>query len=334
MAKPIDEIALSWRSLRSTELTAGWRTVAVLSEYPNVFRAALSHPSQCEALLVRFSSASIPHKDQLPNGIGFEVSVVAHDDPRASWLCLTRTPSGTFELFRTMVSDLVEALCALLPCADSVAVTAFLARISAWQDFMRRTSSQLSPEDELGLVGELTFLAELLGNSIDANLAIAAWKGPKRGVVDFDLGDVAFEVKTTLSTTGFIASINSIEQLSDRPRSPLFLVATRLELSDRGLTLPQLVDTLRQLLESNSFLKTEFTSLLLLVGYHEADQDKYDRKFFKANTYVLPVKDGFPRMNRAETPSGIIKARYEIDLSKELSNTVELADALNLLRVK
>jgi hypothetical protein len=69
-----------------------------------------------------------------------------------------------------MAEDVVAALDALSANSDDAALLHhFLARIRAWQDFMRRgDDGMLSPEAELGLYGELEFLEGLISCGLPA----------------------------------------------------------------------------------------------------------------------------------------------------------------------
>jgi hypothetical protein len=88
---------------------------------------------------------------------------------------------------------------------------------------MRKGAQALSPESEIGLVGELTLLRVIIDAGVPPVTAIESWVGPFDGVQDFNLGTGSLEVKATLSMTGFPAKIGSLEQLDDFVRQPLFL---------------------------------------------------------------------------------------------------------------
>jgi hypothetical protein len=70
---------------------------------------------------------------------------------------------------------------------------------------------------------------------------------------------------------------------------------------------------------------------LIAAGYFDAHADRYVRRFAPADTRVVEVKDGFPRLTPGSVPLGVTKAAYEIDLDKAAGPSVPTADALKKL---
>lgn len=111
---------------------------------------------------------------------------------------------------------------------------------------MRKGAQALSPEAELGLVGELLFLGAVLDAGVPAQISMDSWVGPLDGVQDFELGTGAVEVKATLSPQGFPAKVGSLEQLDDSVRKPLFVAGARLSQRESGRNLPEIADSVRE----------------------------------------------------------------------------------------
>ena len=76
-------------------------------------------------------------------------------------------------------------------------------------------TAYLSQEAEVGLFGEMVVLKALLEAGVPVEVVLNAWQGPLDGLHDFLIGSGAIEVKTTLSTNGFPATVNSLEQLDE-----------------------------------------------------------------------------------------------------------------------
>jgi hypothetical protein len=210
----------------------------------------------------------------------------------------------------------------------------FLARIRAWQDFMRRgTDSTLDPEAEIGLFGELVFLRSILEAGVAPTLAVEGWLGPINGIQDFALGAGAVEVKTTIAASGFHARIASLEQLDDSFRTPLFLAAVRLCQTSLGITLADIVEDARELLENDSEARSSFDIKLIHAGYLDAVSDSYKRRFALAGTQVIRVEDGFPRLIAAVVPRRVMHVRYELNLEGIDTNVVDTREALQQLGV-
>lgn len=328
MAKSIDEIELSWSSLTDSPDATGWRSIAVSSPVHVALRAGRSFPGKEEALLVGFPSVAIAAAEKLPESQGFAVSRLEATTEAAQWLALTRKSSGSFELFTAMVSDVVESLHAAEPGDEKNLLRIFLGRIRAWQEFMRKGALALSPEAELGLVGELAALDAIITEGVAASTAIEGWLGPLDGVQDFHLGLGALEVKASISPAGFPAKIGSLEQLDDRARQPLFVVGAKFRQVDSGRNLPSFVADMLASLKDDQEAQRVFGERLLAAGYFTQHADRYPRRFVLNEIRVVEVADGFPRLIQGSIPPGILGARYDIDLDRAPGERITINQAL------
>ena len=204
-------------------------------------------PDNSEAVLVGFPAVRLAAADKLPEGQGFAVQRADPEGSGRFWLALTRKSAGSAELFATMVCDVVGSLddAVAADADESKLMRVFIGRVGAWQEFMRKGTQVLSPEAEVGLIGELALLRAIIDAGVPAALAIESWVGPLDGIQDFQLGTGALEVKATLSATGFPAMIGSLDQLDDSSRQPLFVAAARLRQTESGQNLPAIVEAMR-----------------------------------------------------------------------------------------
>jgi hypothetical protein len=322
MARLTDDIELAWRSLRDSVDASGWRSITIATIGPCSLLAGLSFPEKNEALLASFSSSAIPAAEKLPDGQGFVVSRAEPNGDGLTWLALTRSSHGSMELFAAMVADGAD---------DKRLLRVFLGRIRAWQEFMRKGAQSLSPESEIGLVGELTLLRAIIDAGLPLVSAIESWVGPLDGVRDFEIGTGSLEVKATLSAVGFPAKIGSLEQLDDSVRQPLFVAGARLRQAETGQSLPELVEEMRDVAAGEPEAVRLLSERLIAAGYFYAHADRYVRRFALADTRVVEVKDGFPRLTRGSVPLGVTRATYEIDLDKAAGPSIPVADALKKL---
>jgi hypothetical protein len=235
------------------------------------------------------------------------------------------------ELFAAMVADVAHAMDAESSDDEKRLLRVFLGRIRAWQEFMRKGAHALSPESEIGLVGELTLLRTLIDAGLPLASAVESWVGPLDGVRDFEIGTGSLEVKATLSATGFPAKIGSLEQLDDSVRQPLFLAGARLRQTDTGQSLPELVAEMRDVAAGEPEAVRLLSERLISAGYFDAHADRYIRRFKLADTRVVEVRDGFPRLIPGSVPLGVTKANYEIDLDKAAGPNIQAADVLKKL---
>ena len=335
MARPSEEFLLAWSSLSAHDSTPSWQAIALPPAGPVDIQAGRRSPDNAEAILLGFPSARLAPAEKLPEGQGFSVERADSDDARQLRLALTRRAAGSADLFAAMACDVVGALdeAAAAGAAAPKLLQVFLGRVGAWQEFMRKGSQTLSPEAEIGLVGELTLLRSIIDAGVPLASAIEAWVGPLDGPRDFELGTGSVEVKATLSAAGFPARIGSLEQLDDSVRQPLFLAGVRLRQSETGQSLPALVAEMRDVAAGEPEAVRLLSERLIAAGYFEAHADRYVRRFTQADTRVVEVKDGFPRLTPGSVPLGVVGATYEIDLDKAAGPSIPAAEALKKLGV-
>lgn len=331
MAQPIDDIKLAWSSLRDIADTSGWRSIAIATVGACALRAGRSFPDESEALLAGFASSTVPTAEKLPEGQGFAVARIDPNGDGMTWLALTRNPHGSLELFGAMVSDVVDAMGQESGADEQRLLRVLLGRIRAWQEFMRKGAQAMSPEAEIGLIGELTVLRAIIDAGVPQAQAVGTWVGPFDGVQDFALGTGALEVKTTLSAAAFPAKIGSLDQLDDSTCQPLFVAGVRLRQTDSGKNLPEFIEAMRLAMKGEAEAERLLSERLLAAGYFDAHADRYSRRFALAGIRVVEVADDFPRLTSGTVPAGIMRVMYEIDLENALGHNVGTEGALRKL---
>ena len=324
----------AWRALAGARQGEGWQTIPVAVHAPCSLSAARKMPGGEEAVLVGFRSVWSLPDSRLPQGHGFEVLRLESDPTGADHLvvALARKPGGSPDLFAMMAEDLVSLVDGWAAAQESTVLRRFLARIRAWQDFMNRhRESVLSAESEQGLFGELVLLERMIEAGLSPRDILDAWQGPVDGLQDFILGSGGIEVKTTLSASGFPATVSSLEQLDDNLRQPLFVAATKLALHSSGMTLPEMVKIIRGSLDGNQEVLETFDIRLMQAGLLGSTLGRYTRRFLHASSAILRVQGDFPRLTRANVHPVVKKARYEIDLDLAGAEKVDLERALELM---
>lgn len=330
MARPSNEFLMAWSSLTGADIEPGWQAISLPSAGPLQLHAGCRSPDNAEAVLVGFPTARLAAADKLPEGQGFAVELADPEGNGGLWLALTRKSAGSSELFAAMACDVVGALDdAVAAGADETKLMRVLiGRVGAWQEFMRKGTQALSPEAEIGLIGELTLLRAIIDAGVSSALAIESWVGPLDGIQDFELGTGALEVKATLSAAGFPAKIGSLEQLDDSTRKPLFVAGARLRQTESGQNLPAIVEAMRLVIKGDAEAERLLTERLLAAGYIDSHADRYPRRFEQAGTRVVEVANEFPRLTSGKVPAGIKRAMYEIDLDKAPGENVGVEGAL------
>jgi len=333
MAKLIDEVRLAWESIRTVQGASGWTAVGVLPSKPGRFKAGRNSPEHCEAILVSFLTSAITQNEKLPEGLGFRVNRLDSETGEMTWLALTRNPNGNLELFSAMVSDVLEALTGAGNRDHVTELRIFLGRIRAWQEFMRRGAIPLSPEQEVGLVGELILLEMILESGVHPQDAVGAWNGPLSGLRDFVIGFGAIEVKTTIASVGLTAKIGSLEQLDDTTCKPIFLCAIKCALTSSGQTINEKISSLRSLLAPDSMALLDFNNRITASGYLQSDVSQYHRRFSFREIFIFEVNDNFPRLTPSNIMLGVVSVKYEINLEPFRDQAIELTTTLKKLKM-
>ncbi|ESZ05780.1 hypothetical protein X737_35480 [Mesorhizobium sp. L48C026A00] len=324
------ELETAWSALAGQKAEKGFLTVALGHSQPR-FRGGIAFPEGGETLLVGFNVDTAPAKAELPEGSGFRVETAgeALAPGFGLWVCLIRQAGAGRDLFVQMSADIVAALSATSTKSDSWLLALMLARIRAWQDFMRRPRpDRLSPEEEIGLYGELVFLRESLDAGAVPDIMVHSWAGPRGGLQDFQSDTIGIEVKSTTSVNGFPAQISSLEQLDGLSGRPVLLAGLRLCQQQTGQTLPELADALRARVASSRDLAASMDRALLLAGYDGSAAGLYSRRFDLVDVRVFEIDAGFPCLLRSSTDPAIRAAVYEVDLDLVNANVISLPEAL------
>lgn len=335
MALPVDQqIQLAWRALSSGGNKEGWSTIPLYKKnnWSLVTGCTLSTNEQAIFLEINHSNISILN-NSLPIAQGFRVQQLKDENSKKG-LALIRQIDGDLELFTKMTVDVCNTIIQNEALNENQLISLFINRINAWLSFMKKGFETLSQEAELGLIGELETLSSLISATIPIRDVLDAWVGPLDGLKDFELGTGAIEIKSTLSSNGFIAKIGSLEQLDDSKRSPLFINGYRFSINATGLTLVERINLLRdQLIDFPSEL-SRLNNLLLRVGYLETAAENYIRRFKTENSYFWLVDENFPRLMPGNIAVNIRQAKYEIDLTPLMNDSISLNIVLQRLGIR
>lgn len=333
MTRPSKDFLLAWSSLAGNDAEHGWRAISLPPSGPLDVLAGRRSPDNAEAVLVGFPTVKIPAADKLPEGQGFSVERVDLDDAGKLWIALSRKAAGSTELFAAMACDVVGALddAATAGADEARLVRVCIGRVGAWQEFMRKGTQALSPEAEIGLIGELVLLDAIIDAGVTASQAVESWVGPLDGIQDFEIGTGALEAKATLSAKGFPAKIGSLEQLDDSVRQPLYVAGARFRQVESGRNLPEFIEAMRAKVCDNAEASRLLSERLLAAGYIDAHAGRYPRRFVLSDIRLVMVGEKFPRLTQGKVPSGITRAMYEIDLDRALGDNVGVDEALKHL---
>jgi hypothetical protein len=306
-------VARAWRALVQQAAGEDWRFVRLEEIGPLTIEAGRQFPLGCEALIVAYPGTWPVNASRFPETKGFDVAQIQASGEFAGKkaIAIVRRPEGSLDMFTTVVVDVLNALRAAHRKATTDLAGTFLDRVDEWLEFMARTHRPLSHERQVGLLGELWFL-RMLARTISADSALDCWQGPLRAAQDFQVCGAYVEVKSTARAPGFLALINSIEQLDD-DQSKVFLCAQRFEERADGISLVDLVAELRALFEPAG-VQRHFDAMLMILGYQEEHASQYASRYALSDVRAFACEPGMPRLTRTALPTAIRSARYTLDI--------------------
>ncbi|WP_212746944.1 PD-(D/E)XK motif protein [Sinomonas gamaensis] len=178
----------------------------------------------------------------------------------------------------------------------------------------------MTPEKEVGLIGELLFL-EFLMHQIGAGPATVAWQGPLSEEHDFTFDSIHIEVKTTSSERRhhIIHGLNQLVPLRGVSLSVLSIQLTRTA-PEGGRTLPQVIAHVRKIAGGH---RVATDAMLASFGWQDDDADLYPTFWaLRSQPRAYDVKNGFPAM----TTDLVAPVVPNFALVSEVSYRVDLTD--------
>ncbi len=246
------------------------------------------------------------------------VEVIPDDQkPNRNYLIFKLLNAGHKDIFSVLCEDLILSV-APLKNEDKL-FKELLNRFEKWKSLFDKASSQgLTPEEQRGLFGELTFLKKLLISGRDTNLVLSSWVGVEKQVRDFQYNNWSVEVKTTHGNNHQKIHISSERQLDTTNIEHLFLFHLSLESRlNSGETLNSLADSIRLLIENDFAELNRFNNKLLEAGYFESHRNNYsDAGYVIRNEAFYEVEKGFPRIEEHDIRNGVGDVKYSIIISQ------------------
>lgn len=236
------------------------------------------------------------------------------------------------DIFATICANIVSSI--IGAASEKEGMWLVITQMRKWKElFSRRKDQRLSAQEQQGLFGELFFLRKLLLSSIDKVTTTGFWVGPDKAPKDFQSDMWAVEVKTTAANSHSGISINGELQLDETDVERLFLFNLVVEvLQQDGQTLPDLINTIRQLLEGDDRAVNVFESKLMFAGYFDLDEEYYkDRHYHIRKEQFFQVQDEFPRIKKDDLKMGVSEVKYSISLNFSSENMVIEENVINTI---
>lgn len=224
------------------------------------------------------------------------------------------------EVFATLCDNLVSA--ASQVTEERLMVKMVMSKLCEWKSLFDKLShGPLTKPQQEGLFGELYLLKKMLrqNSGTSESEVVATWHGMEmeRAVRDFQGNNWVVEVKTTATNRPQKVTINGERQLDDSLVENLLLFHCSVDISNgSGITLPELVDEVRNLLANSFIARALFEEKLYHTGYLDKDIESYkDSHYLIRSDKFYKVSGDFPRIRENELRPGVGEVHYAIVLA-------------------
>jgi hypothetical protein len=254
--------------------------------------------------------------DNLPRFRGLEISIIVTsigEFSKSEFIKFTQSIPNTDYIFELVVSDLCDNIIQL-PHEKNLNST-LVKVLNEWKIFFEKQESEILPiERQKGLVGELRFLRDYLFHKYSFIESLNYWTGSDKTNHDFQIINVAVEVKTTSSKQHKKFFISSEKQLDGTGLGHLYLSLFALNLHSNmpDKTLPALIREIFSQIQEDSVALFQFQLKLAKYGYNEKLADKYTIGFSISEMRFFEVVTGFPRLLQHDLLEGIGDLRYSV----------------------
>ena len=301
----IKHIELIWEQLKEDGVTTMMRIDG--SRAPIFLRAS----DQTVAFLLTMDiNRTLDIKPKKFNNVSIQIEKLSAETKA---VVVTLTNQRFLDTFSKIAADVASYTMPLESESESVSI--FCTKVNSWKNiFSRGINEALTPEEQVGLYGELELLKAIINEGIPTNEVIDAWKGADAEDKDFQFHNLGIEVKSSIKQDKLV-KISNIRQLDSTGYDELYLYYYSFAKSNGGAnTLPAQIDEIRSLLVGSPFLD-EFESKLLNAGYNDSDKDNYKASYTVAYEECFKVEDKFPKIIKGVVMDAIIDASYIVDLN-------------------
>lgn len=321
-----------WAELQRPDQPDAVSARRVDSSLPWAFFWARDLEDSC-LLVLRHTADSAP-LGRLPQLKGLQTSMreVGQDGSRI--LALRLTDSASRELFYRLCLDIVSAASKAPTELDAVRTT--LSRTWRWHHLLRGGGrSLLGPEEQQGLIGELTVLQTLILPHVHALDAVRSWRGPLGAPKDFEVGKVCVEAKARRGAATPYVSISSEYQLDASALDGLFLHVSELfqaqKESDGAFTLNDAATRCREsVAASDAGAVSLFEERLDAAGFRWED-DYGDMHWTIGRHHLFNVRPGFPALTPSACAPGVSGVHYAVSLADCEAFRVSIDDVVTAL---
>lgn len=257
-------------------------------------------------LFILHTTLDVKNSKKVPKLNGIKISLGKIETTYQ--LILTLTSKDDKDIFYTLCMDLLSSTKSIDD--ENIAIGVLLKRLEKWQYFLKHSRNLIDKKQLKGLIGELFFLKKYLLKNFEVDEALNFWKAPLQSVQDFELNNMAVEVKTKASINAI--TISSYEQLFTTLDNLYLFILTLTDATQKDKNSFNIYDLIKEIRDLIGLENLDrFNHLLLLYGFLELSD--YEELYFKISIdEFYEVIDGFPRIS--EIPKSIEKLTYRVNL--------------------
>lgn len=270
---------------------------------------------------------------KLPQMAGLAIEVFTKDNDEMAVLVVRLENDEDADVFTRFCDDLIATVASSK--SEATAVQSFVGRMWKWHALLKGARKKtLSREAQIGLIGELHTLQDIISPVKGLGVALDAWRGSEGAPKDFELSLLCIECKARGASSREKIRITSEHQLADVPGHKVLLLihtfAAGAETEMGSKNLHQAVASLRSNVSSErpdlaSMLETKLEE----AGYD--DEHEYDVVVVHRSTQAFQVEGDFPRIIPSAYPDGPLEISYDLPLAKLVSFEISQTDLSELL---
>lgn len=261
---------------------------------------------------------TLPRVPDLPkmSAVTCEVHPVAAGRSR---LVLSLGDAADLRNFALMCKSLMLATDKFAPTQSEKGLIQAIKEVHRWQEMLSHRSDRiLSKGEQIGLIGEMLFLRDVLSDRIGWNAAIKCWNGPSGHEQDFVVAGTIFEVKTQVITADRRIRISSEDQL-DPVQGRILLcnqgIAPLPSAAPSARTLNALVSEIREAFAEAGANALELFEIALLEARYQERQEYNEESWVLVDRIFYEVSSTFPRIERKDLRPGVERVTYSIQVS-------------------
>lgn len=218
--------------------------------------------------------------------------------------------------FRIFCEDCIKSVEQLGTNLPTSVISSLIKVIEKWVElFNAKREKSLSKSSELGLIGELMVMRQVMMSIASPSDSVLSWSGPKGHEQDFAYNSRLIEVKCQIASRDKVVTISSLEQLDD--------ISGQIYLSHVGISptsansgncfsLPSLVEGVIKALENDNYAIDTFLGCLELTGYKHDDTKSFE-SYVESFVTFFKVGAEFPKITRSDVHSAVEKCTYRLN---------------------